>query len=71
MIIIVHPHDAVSDYDRALFVDVGEACPQIDWDVCLPHHRQYTFLDTPFGTFKRSVNYWFGSPYGWSAVSWG
>lgn len=65
-----HPQ-SVSDYDRRN-IDVWcnpYAC-ETAMEMVEGRHL-YCYIDTHFGTFRRSVNYWVYSPYGWESVSWG
>lgn len=70
-IVVCHPR-AVSDYDRRnveVWCDPDE-CET--WDAeDHKYNTLYRYIDTHFGTFRRSVNYWWPSPYGWEAVGWG
>lgn len=67
-ILVKHP-EAVGDSDirnmdvRLPDVDAMSYRTEID--------DRYEYLDTPFGSFRRSVNYWIHSPHGWCSVSWG
>ncbi len=61
MIIFLPRADGRSDYGPS--VKITEPW---DW-LCQPDDN-YNYFKSPEGVFRRSVNYWDGSPFGWQCV---
>lgn len=68
-IIVVNHPTARSDYDPQNM----DVYLKLEWYIggLRDPIDGFEYLDTPVGSFRRHDCYWRGSPYGWSAVSWG
>lgn len=70
-IVLVH-HTGRHDYGQC--VHLPRVIPTSSdplHDGPFPTDNRYDYLDTHLGSFKRSMNYWHNSPYGWQSIPWG